>query len=147
MEGTLVVKEERGVINKFQNWYREKMIETNKAQEFEDKFVKTVDFISKAEEIKDKVGAVVIAFIPEVKFLAPLIPTMTKVKKKMYELEKNLVIKAKRGIEAKFIGVDGTNKDVVIPDMNVNDVVKNVETSIGDIKTIVSEVERAGKSL
>lgn len=147
MEGTLVVKEERGVVNKFQNWYKEKMIDTNKAQEFESKFTKTVDFVSKAEEVKDKIGTVVIGFIPEVKFLAPLIPALTKIKTKMFELEKNLVIKAKRGIEAKFIGVDGTNQDVVIPEMNVNEIVKDVEVSAETIKNFASEVEKVGKSL
>lgn len=147
MEGTLVVKEERGVVSKFQNWYKEKMIDTNNAQVFEEKFTKAMDFVSKSESVKDKIGAVVIGFIPEVKFLAPLIPALSTIKSKMFELEKNLVIKAKRGIEAKFIGVDGTNKDVVIPDINVNEIVKDVEVSADTIKNFVSEVEKVGKKL
>ena len=146
MDGTLVVKENRNVINKFRDWYKEKIIETNKAQQFEDKFVKTVDFISKTQEIKSKIATTIIAFIPETKELASLVPKLVEIQKKITELGKNLVINSKRTFEAVFIGADGTNKDVIISDMfSVNEQF-DIEKPLGELREFIARQDEKKNS-
>lgn len=147
MEGTLVVNEERNVIEKFQGWYKEKMIDTGFSQKAEKYFVKTIDYSSQATEAMAGIGAVVVGFIPEVQFLAPLLPGIAKVRTKLYDFGKNATIKAKRVFEAGFIGADGSNEEVVIPDFDLDKTIDDVKDGAATIKGFIDEVGKEGKCL
>ena len=147
MEGTLVVNEDRSVIDKFQGWYKEKLIDTGASQKAEKIFVKAVDFSSQATEAVAGIGAVVVGFIPKVQFLAPIIPALAKVRTKLYDFGKNTAVKAKRVFEAGFIGADGSNEEVVIPDFDLEKTVNDVKDGAETIKGFIDEVGKEGKSL
>lgn len=146
MEGTLVVQEDRKNVNKFKNWYKEKIVDTKIASGSEKVFSKVVDFSIGVNKFKDTVGTSIMAFIPEATIFIPLVKVASGAQRKIMDLSKNLVIKTKRGIEAKFIGVDGSNEDISIPDLKVDEVSKDVATSITDVGTAIKEVEGVGKS-
>ena len=117
--GSIVVKEDRQTVNKFQSWYQEKMIASGNAARFEKVISKVYDFNRSYTDVKGKVLPVIITFIPEASFLKPVIPVITKVEHKMYDLGENVLLGGKRFIEANFIGVDGSSKEVVLPDIDV----------------------------
>ena len=147
MGGTIVVKEDRGVVDKFQIWYKEKMIDTNLSQKLEKDFSNAVNVISTISKTKDTIGLGIVTFMPEASIYAPLVATLIGVKEKMFELGKNIAIKAKRGIEAIFFGVDGSNKDISVPDLDITDVLYNVFDSKNTVDSFIDEVEKEGKSL
>lgn len=150
MEGTLVVQEERGTINKFRNWYKEKIIDTGKSQNFEKTIDKNIDKFMKIECGKDNVVKIILPFIPYGNLVAPLIPTFQKIKGGIANIYKNSIIKSKRFIEAKFIGVNGENKEVILPSFNTEQLGNDIKESIRDVTTVVETIEESeqiGKSL
>lgn len=119
MEGTLVVTEERENVNKFKNWYKEKIVDKNISSGSEvvvDKAVKILNGVNRAEEV---LGTTVIAFIPGGAVFIPLIKVASKIQREFLEFGKDSVIKGKRIIEANLIGVDGSSEKVVIPDFSI----------------------------
>lgn len=139
--GSIVVKEDRQTVNKFQSWYQEKMIASGNAARFEKVISKVYDFNRSYTDVKGKVLPVIITFIPEASFLKPVIPVITKVEHKMYDLGENVLLGGKRFIEANFIGVDGSSKEVVLPDIDVKGLVDDAVQSVNVVKDAVDNYE------
>ena len=147
MEGTLVVNEERGKINKFQQWYQEKLVDTNISQKSEKVISGVSKFTGGAHKfIYDAAGAVCL-FIPGAQIAAPICTFGGKLYSKFFEFSGNAVVGAKRFVEGKIIGVDGSSKDVVIPKLDAAKVTDEVKNVVSETATIVSEAESGGKTL
>ena len=145
MEGTLVVKEERNIVDKFKSWYKEKMIDTNASAKLEEGFSMAMKFSKGYNKIIGKIGTVVLTFIPDAAIFAPIVEPICKVKQALLDVEENLVLKGKRMIEAKFIGVDGSSEKVVLPDFDLKQIGEDVKSTINEVKDVV-EKESVGKS-
>lgn len=143
MEGTLVVQEERKNINKFKNWYQEKIVDTKISEGIEkglSGFVNVTTGMNTAlEAIK---GGIVTVISPQLAAIfVPISAGLTALMNKIYTFEKDLIIKGKRYVEAKFIGVDGSSKDVVIPDTNYKEIEQTISGVSNNISNVMQEVE------
>ena len=108
MEGTLVIPEKRGTIDKLRDFY-------NKHSDNLDNFIETRH---NAVKLKNKVARIVfpIVFkcIPEVSFLAPLVPAMVKVSDFYYDSVNKLTVSLKEQLDGFFIKTNGEIQPVFI---------------------------------
>ena len=156
--GTLVVNEDRKTIDKFRDWYKKKVVDSGISGMYE----KGLNFTMKIQKgVNDVAGQVlpsVLAFVPEASFMAPIIPAITKVGNMVCDLEEKAVIGTKRFVEASFLGVDGSSKEVILPSVDlgklgegISNVTKDVMDAVNnvgkeEINENVLEVESAGRS-
>lgn len=137
MEGTIVIQEPRSVIDKFAAWYREKLIETGKSANFEERVDKTVDVVTKVVYSVGTVATVVLGICPldgpfgEIIAIAAT-PLLAKLVEQGGKIFKKVVIgEVKRNlIEGHIVGQDGSSKAVVLPDGDVVEDAKNLGESI-----------------
>lgn len=122
MEGTLVVQEERKTIDRFRDWYQQKVVDTHYAENFENWYAKKVEINKSLGEFKEVVCITVLSFFPEVSFMIPFIKPLREFGDKVSDVELALVVGGKRFIEGKFLDVDGSSKDVEIPDFNIEEI-------------------------
>ena len=108
MEGTLVVNEKREKVNKF--------------QEAMERSKKSMEISGKVQKIVCDVGGVVCLLIPGAQILAPILPILGRTVPKIQELECDLIYKGGMWVNSKLVGDDGSNKDVSIPDFNVDEI-------------------------
>ena len=141
MEGTLVVQEKRKTIDKFRDWYKQKVIDSELAVKFEKIIDSRTQVLKKKNDFLEKVLPSIVARIPDVAFLAPLIPVLSKVGKFKYDLEEAMIIKAKRFVENVFIGVDGSCLEVTPPTINFEGLDEDVETIVAGIQNGTSGEE------
>ena len=143
MEGTLVVKEERGVIDKFRSWYKEKIVDTGVSPVSEKIFVKSIEFFEKAQASYTNGAAVVLAiFAPEA---LGLVPCFKRFQKCSYDAVKSIGLKAKRAMEGTFVGVDGSCKDVVIPEISFEQVLNDVKNGASTVNDVMNSLDQGGK--
>lgn len=144
MEGTLVVKEERGIVNKFRNWYKERIVDTEISPNSEKVFVKVIDLWEKAQSLYTNGAAVVLTiFAPEA---LGLIPCFKRLQKYTYDAIKSVGLKTKRAMEATFIGVDGSCKSVAIPEISFEQVLKDVKDGVNTANDVMSSLDQGGKT-
>lgn len=151
MQGTLVVEEPKSTIDKFRNWYQNKMIDSGKAANFEEKLEKYTEKQKTTIKLAGTVATIVLFFCPadgpvgEIcsALATPLLATLVE---KKSELLKKTVIGTKRVIEAKYLGVDGSSKDVIVPDFNFNDLTKDITDITTDVFKITNSKESEKKS-
>lgn len=150
MDGTLVVNEERGKVNKFKQWYQQKIVDTGLSGSFEKREAMVFDNMSKSVKFVGDSASVVCSFIPGFQIAVPLCSTVGRLQSKFYKFGGNLVIQGKRFIEGKIIGVDGSSKDIIIPDFNSEQVLNTVNELANGAVSLVSEaqeLESVGKML
>ena len=151
MEGSLVIQEERGTINKFRTWYKEKVIDTGKSQKVEKLYDDVINIVNSVDNTITNAASTIIGIIyPEVSSITQYVPALTKFKTKCLDFGKKAIINSKRFIEAKFIGVNGENKEVILPSFNTEQLGNDIKESIRDVTTVVETIEESeqiGKSL
>lgn len=128
MEGTLVLQEKRSVVNKFRDWYKQKVVDSGLSQKFEKIIDTRCKVLKKKNDILEKVLPSIVAKIPEVEFLAPLIPAISRIGKFTYELEEKIIISAKRFFENIFVGTEGKGEGIDLPEANTDGLDDDVDT-------------------
>ena len=119
VEGTIVLEENRSVIDKFRFWYKENIIDTNKAQEFEEKMDKGIEIAKTAVYVTGGVATVILAICPvdgpvgEAIAIAAT-PLLAKVVEAGATLIKDTVIGTKRFVEEKIVHENGASDNVSI---------------------------------
>jgi hypothetical protein len=135
MTSTIAIEEPRTVKDKFRDWYQTKMINTNKAQDFEAFIDKKIAVEKKVIQIVGTIATVALIFIPadgpygEI-CAALATPILAKLVELKGELEKKVILISKRAIEANFLGVDGTNKSIELPEGNIVKTVTGITENI-----------------
>lgn len=150
MEGTIILEEPRSIKDSFTSWYKEKLIETGKSANFEEKFDKAIDVAVDTVYTLGTVATVILAVCP---FDGPVgelftivaTPALAKLIEEGGKLLKKVIIgEVKRNlIEAKIVQKDGSSKSVVIPD---GDVVEDAKKFGGNVQSFKNE-QRGGRSL
>lgn len=143
MENTIILNEDRNTINKFRNWYKEKLIDTGKSKKFEEKLDKSLALQKKAIAIAGSVATVVLIFCPAdgpvgeicTALATPLLVKLVDLKGKII---KNVLIGGKRKLEADFIKSDGSSKKVQIPEFNLSTLTKDFK----DLKSTADEYSK-----
>ncbi len=131
MTDTVVVNENRSVLERFRNWYKEKLIDTGKAKDFEEKLDKKIEIEKKAIYILGSIATVVLIFIPAdgpvgeicAAVATPLLAELVSLKGK---ITKKVVLGAKRKLEADFIKADGSSDKIEVPDFDFNDITNDI---------------------
>ena len=119
VDGTIVLDENRSVIDGFRFWYKENIIDTNKAQEFEEKLDKGVEIAKNAIYVAGGVVTVVMALCPADGPIGEAIsivatPLLAKVVEMGATLVKDVVIGTKRVVEEKIVHENGSSDNVTI---------------------------------
>lgn len=150
MKDTIVIEEPRSMIDKFRNWYQTKLIDTGKAQAFEENLEKEVELEKKAIGIIGTVATVVLAFCPAdgpigeicAALATPLLVALVDLKGK---ITKEVAIGAKRAVEANIIKSDGSSKNVQVGEFNLEKIVADVQ----EVSNLTSQMETefGGRSL
>ena len=138
---TIVVSENRNVVNDFRNWYKEKIIDTGVSKKFEEGLVEYHRTQEKLLNVFGKVVTVVLAIYPadgplgEAVAMAasPFISKGVALKNKINERN---IITAKRNFEANFIKADGSSEKVVLPEMSLDGVLNEGKELIGMISDL-----------
>lgn len=151
VDGTIVVEENRSVIDKFRFWYKENVIDNGKSQEFEEKFDKGVEVAKNVVYVAGGVATVVLAICPVDGPVGEAIavvatPLLAKVVEAGATLVKDVVLGTKRVVEEKVVHENGTSDKVAITEnLDFN----KVASEITEFKSGVEEVTQAfgGRSL
>ncbi len=144
MQGTILLQEQRGVVDNFRKWYKEKLVDSGKAARFEEIVEKRVEFEKKMIKVAGTTATIILTLCPldgpfgEIA-AALATPALVKLVEAKGEITKKSVIGGKRKIEADYLGVDGSSKKVVIPDGNI---VENIE----QFKKAADELTKKGKN-
>ena len=83
------------------------------------------------------IASVILSFVPEADVIVPILPDLSKVTTGFYQFGKNTILKAKRAVEAKFIGVDGSCEDVVVPAFNEKETIDSAELAAKTVKSMI----------
>lgn len=143
MEGTLVLQEQRNVVDNFRNWYKEKLVDTGKTAKFEETIDKRINLERKMIKVAGTAATVILTICPldgpfgEIA-AALATPALVKLVEAKGEIMKKSIIGGKRRIEADYLGVDGKSKKVEIPDGNI---VENIV----QFKKSAEEIAEKGK--
>ena len=65
MENAIVIKEKRGVVEKFKSWYKQKIVDTGYSAASEDVVYKVLDIKKNVEQVIIKVVATILTLDPE----------------------------------------------------------------------------------
>lgn len=149
MNGTLVVEEERIIIDNLKNWYKEKIIDTGISAKFED-----------AVNIWSKIDAGIVAVAGTVATIALTIcpldgplgeicsalatPGLTALANIKGKVVKNAVVGVKRKIEGTFIGETGQSEKIEIPELDIKTIASDVVAMKDEAVSLASDL---GKSL
>ena len=144
MENTVVLKGKRSTVKELRNWYKEKLIDTGKAQNFEEKLDKQLAFEKKAIVVAGSVATVILALCPAdgpvgeicAALATPLLPKLVDLKGKII---KEAVIGGKRKLEANFIKSDGSSEKVEIPEFNLSNLTGDITNFKSSIQDFVNE--------
>lgn len=130
MDGTIVVQEKRNVVDKFKNWYKEKMIDTGHSAKMEEGIADAIDLGADMFMLQCVIASAaitIIAAIPSSGLSIPLGGAITAgiatVAPLLKEMSKKFGTKAaigtKRALEAIFIGENGQSENVEIKDIDI----------------------------
>lgn len=119
VDGTIVVEENRSVIDSFRFLYKEKVIDTGKAQDFEENLDKGIEIAKNVIYIAGGVATVALALCPADGPVGEAIamvatPLLAKVAEGAFTLVKDAVIGTKRAFEEKVIHENGSSENVSI---------------------------------
>lgn len=139
---TIVVNEKRDTINKFRNWYKEKIIDTGVSKKFEEGLINYHKTQEKLVDFLGKITTVVLIIIPADGPLGESIsilstPLISKVITLQNKINENNIITTKRNFEANFIKADGSSEKVVLPEMNLDEIIKEVK----DVMIMISDLD------
>ena len=139
---TIVVSEKRNVVDGFRNWYKEKIIDTGVSQKFEEGLVGIHRVQEKMVNVVGSVATVIFAVYPEEGPLGEAITIIaTPLVKKGLEFKNKIqekgIITAKRKFEVNFIKADGSSEKVFLPDLKLEEIVKESK----DLMTMIPELE------
>lgn len=153
MKDTVVIEEKRSVIDKFRNWYKEKLIDTGKAQSFEENLDKEIELEKQAIGIIGTIATVVLAFCPAdgpvgeicTALATPLLQSLVDLKGK---ITREVAIGGKRALEANLIKADGSSKQVQVADFNLESIATDLDDAI-NISNQISDIlpSTGGRSL
>jgi len=146
MENTIVLSEERSTIDKFKNWYKEKLIATGKTKNFEEKLDKSLKLEKNFIKIAGTVATIVLIFCPAdgpvgeicTALATPLLAKLVDLKEKIV---KSVVIGGKRKLEGTFIGADGSSKNIEVPEFDLN----KLPNDFNNLKNTIEEFEKGVK--
>ena len=145
VDGTIVVEENRSVIDKFRFWYKENVIDNGKAQDFEEKFDKGIDVAKNVVYVAGGVATIVLAICPVDGPVGEAIavvatPLLAKVVEAGATLVKDAVIGTKRVVEEKVVHENGSSDKVAITEnLDFN----KVAQEITDFKAVGNETIEA----
>lgn len=139
---TIIINEKRNTINKFREWYIEKIIDTGVSKKFEDGLISYHKTQEKLVNLLGKIATVILVVFPadgplgeSISILAtPLISRVVSLQNKINE--KN-IITAKRSFEANFIKADGSSNEIIIPEFNLDEIIKEIK----DLSIMVSDLD------
>ena len=140
VDGTIVLDENRSVIDGFRFWYKENIIDTNKAQEFEEKLDKGVEIAKNAIYVAGGVVTVVMALCPADGPIGEAIsivatPLLAKVVEMGATLVKDVVIGTKRVVEEKIVHENGSSDNVTISeDLTIEKVAEEAKDLSMEVK-------------
>lgn len=143
VDGTIVVEENRSVIDGFRFLYKEKVIDTGKAQEFEENLDKGIEIAKNVIYIAGGVVTVALALCPADGPVGEAIamiatPLLAKVAEGAFTLVKDAVIGTKRAFEEKVIHENGASDKVnITEDLSF----EKVAQEITDVKDLTQEVK------
>lgn len=143
VDGTIVVEENRSVIDSFRFLYKEKVIDTGKAQEFEENLDKGIEIAKNVIYIAGGVATVALALCPADGPVGEAIamiatPLLAKVAEGAFTLVKDAVIGTKRAFEEKVIHENGASDKVnITEDLDF----EKVAQEITDVKDLTQEVK------
>lgn len=143
VDGTIVVEENRSVIDSFRFLYKEKVIDTGKAQEFEENLDKGIEIAKNVIYIAGGVATVALALCPADGPVGEAIamiatPLLAKVAEGAFTLVKDAVIGTKRAFEEKVIHENGASDKVnITEDLSF----EKVAQEITDVKDLTQEVK------
>lgn len=143
VDGTIVVDENRSVIDSFRFLYKEKVIDTGKAQEFEENLDKGIEIAKNVIYIAGGVVTVALALCPADGPVGEAIamiatPLLAKVAEGAFTLVKDAVIGTKRAFEEKVIHENGASDKVnITEDLSF----EKVAQEITDVKDLTQEVK------
>lgn len=119
-------------LNRFRRVYKEKIIDTGKAEKFEKYIDKQVTIEKNLVKIIGAVATIFLLFCPSDGPFGELCtiiatPLFVKLVESCGVLKKKLVLSAKRNFEEKVIHEDGSNKDIDIPNLEFSDALNTVK--------------------
>ena len=151
VDGTIVLEENRSVIDKFRFWYKENVIDNGKGQDFEENFDKSVDVVKNTIYVAGGVATVVLAICPADGPVGEAIaiiatPLLAKVVEAGATLVKDVVIGTKRVVEDKVVHENTASQNVAITE---NLSFEKVAEEITEVKGLTEEVAQTfgGRSL
>lgn len=145
------LKENKVNLEKIRQMYKEKMIDTGKAQELEEKIEKQAKITKKAIKIAGTLATVALIFIPadgpfgEIT-TALATPSLCALVDIVTDIKKKAIITGKRGIEKHILHVDGTNKKISAFDLNNGQEFikefRNLKKTMNDVEQDISRRSR-----
>lgn len=143
-DGIIITKENRSVIDKFKSWYKEKIIDTGRAANFEKRVDSNAKAIKTIIKVAGTVATVALIFCPadgpfgEI-CTALATPALCALVDKVADIQKNLTIGAKRQGE-KIMGFEGQGINPEVQGYeNLNDIVKDAKILKENIDTYSNE--------
>ena len=124
-EGRNFVNKAKEKMNNVRQLYKEKMIDTGKSQDLEEKIEKNAELLKKKIRIAGTLATVALIFVPAdgpfgemaTFFATPALCALVDV---CADLRKKALISGKRGIEKYVLKVDGSNEKIEGFDINNN---------------------------
>lgn len=130
MESTIVLEEPRSVVDKFRNWYKEKVIDTGRAATTEEAIDRNIEIEKKVVKVAGTIATIVLLFCPadgpvgEI-CTALATPLLVKLVELKGDLTKKILIGGKRKFEADFIKEDGSSSKIEVPEFNLEEITKD----------------------
>jgi hypothetical protein len=144
MENTIALKEDRGTVEKFRSWYKEKFIDTGKSSDFEEKLDEKIKREKRIVKIAGTIATIVLIFVPADGPIGELCtaaatPLLVKLVDLKGKIQKGVILNGKRELEAQFIKADGRNEKIDAPKVSITD--------FKDMKSIIDGLSNSGKTL
>ncbi len=143
MDGTVVVREKRNVVDKFKSWYKEKMIDTGHSAKMEEGIAEFIDLradLFMLECVVLSAAITIIAAIPttgiSIALGGAISAAIIAIGPMLKEIGKKYGTKAaigtKRALEAIFIGENGQSENVEIKDIDITNDAINTGAKVAE---------------
>lgn len=154
-DGIIITKENRSLIDKFKNWYKERIIDTGVSAKFEKNVDNTTKIAKTTIKVVGTTATIILIFCPadgpfgEI-CTALATPALCTLVDKIADIRKNITIAAKRQGE-KILGFEGQGVNPEVQGYNyLTDIVKDAKELKGNIDTykdIIKPEEEQSRSM